>query len=239
MITLADGLLPLPRTPFTVGFRHNCHALFGLNEENHKNPFLLQPLTHLFTSLPAPAPWKKTFCAHVRCKTNNNILLFYPFVQNANDFFVHRSAFVLWIMTSAVPFYMDHKQYFSLPDEFFSTYKRRISQCSLFLYPLHVTPVPWWSAKAGMQLQRAATWNLGARWKVVQAHHNSSLQLASKLQFLGCLVLDNSKLSRTFCITFKLLSVSPDSSSVSRRAVCISDSPGSTWPFGGVQWCHP
>ena len=47
--------------------------------------------------------------AHIRCKTNNNMLLFYPFVQDANDFFVHRFAFVLCIMTSAVPFYMDHK----------------------------------------------------------------------------------------------------------------------------------
>ena len=47
--------------------------------------------------------------AHVRCKTNNNILLFYPFVQDANDSFVPCFAFVLCIMTSAVQFYMDHK----------------------------------------------------------------------------------------------------------------------------------
>ena len=47
--------------------------------------------------------------AHVWCKTNINILLFYPFVQAANDSFVPCFAFVLCIMTSAVPFYMDHK----------------------------------------------------------------------------------------------------------------------------------
>ena len=47
--------------------------------------------------------------AHIRCKTNNNILLFYPFVQDANDSFVPCFAFVLCVMTSAVPFYMDHK----------------------------------------------------------------------------------------------------------------------------------
>ena len=48
--------------------------------------------------------------AHVRWKTNNNILLFYPFVQDANvDSFVPCFAFVLCIMTSAVLFYIDHK----------------------------------------------------------------------------------------------------------------------------------
>ena len=53
--------------------------------------------------------WDKTREARVRCKTYNNILLFYPFVQDANDSFVPCFAFVLCIMTSAVPFYMDHK----------------------------------------------------------------------------------------------------------------------------------
>ena len=57
--------------------------------------------------------------AHVRCKTNNNILLFYPFVQDANDSFVPCFAFVLYlvlcIMTSAVPlFYMDRKPKISI-----------------------------------------------------------------------------------------------------------------------------
>ena len=47
--------------------------------------------------------------AHVRCKTNNNIILFYPFVQDANGSFVPCFAFVLCIMTTAMPFYMDHK----------------------------------------------------------------------------------------------------------------------------------
>ena len=39
------------------------------------------------------------------------MLLFYPFVQDANDSFVPYFAIVLCIMTSAVPFYMymDHK----------------------------------------------------------------------------------------------------------------------------------
>ena len=48
--------------------------------------------------------------AYVWWKTNNNILLFYPFVQDANvDSFVPCFAFVLCIMTSAVLFYIDHK----------------------------------------------------------------------------------------------------------------------------------
>ena len=51
------------------------------------------------------------FLVHVRCKTNNNILLFYPFVQHTNDSFVPCFAFVICIMTSIVPFYMDHKPY--------------------------------------------------------------------------------------------------------------------------------
>ena len=49
--------------------------------------------------------------AHVR-KTNNNILLFYPFVQDANDSFVPCFALVLCIMMSDVSFYMDHEPYF-------------------------------------------------------------------------------------------------------------------------------
>ena len=56
------------------------------------------------------------FSAHVRCKTNNNIVLFYPSVQDANDSFVACLAFVLSIMTSAVPFYMDHKPIFLCPE---------------------------------------------------------------------------------------------------------------------------
>ena len=51
------------------------------------------------------------FLVHVWCKTNNNIPLFYPFVQDTNDSFVPCFAFVLCIMTSTVPFYMDHKPY--------------------------------------------------------------------------------------------------------------------------------
>ena len=51
-----------------------------------------------------PCEW-----AHVRCKTNNNILLIYIFVQDANDSFAPCFAFVLCIMTSAVPSYMDYK----------------------------------------------------------------------------------------------------------------------------------
>ena len=47
--------------------------------------------------------------AHIRCKTNSHCPLFYPFFQDANDFFVHRFAFVQCIMTSEVLFYMDHK----------------------------------------------------------------------------------------------------------------------------------
>ena len=53
--------------------------------------------------------WNADTKAHVRCKTNNNILLFHPFLRDANDSFVPCFAFVLCIMTSAVPFYMDHK----------------------------------------------------------------------------------------------------------------------------------
>ena len=49
--------------------------------------------------------------ARVRCKTNNNILLFSPLVQDANDSIVPRFDFVLCIMTSTVPFYMDHKPF--------------------------------------------------------------------------------------------------------------------------------
>ena len=51
----------------------------------------------------------KSIAAHVWCKTNNNIVLFYPFVQDANDSFFPCFALVLCIMMSAVPFYMDHK----------------------------------------------------------------------------------------------------------------------------------
>ena len=47
--------------------------------------------------------------ALVPCKTNRTILLFHPFVQDASDSFVPCFAFVLCIMMSAVPFYMDHK----------------------------------------------------------------------------------------------------------------------------------
>ena len=43
---------------------------------------------------------------HVRCKTNNNILLFYPFVQDGKDPFVPCFAFVLCIVKSTVPFYI-------------------------------------------------------------------------------------------------------------------------------------
>ena len=52
-----------------------------------------------------------SFLADVRCKTNNNILVFYPFCPRCNDSFVSCFAFVLCIMTSAVPFYMDHKPF--------------------------------------------------------------------------------------------------------------------------------
>lgn len=45
--------------------------------------------------------------AHVECKANNNILLFYPFVQDANNSFVSRFAFVLCIKMSAVPPYLE------------------------------------------------------------------------------------------------------------------------------------
>ena len=67
------------------------------------------------TCLIRPQIW-----AHVRCKTNNNILLFYPFVQDANKSFVPCFAFVLCIMTSPVPFYMDHKPKFG----YFTTAKQ-------------------------------------------------------------------------------------------------------------------
>ena len=50
-----------------------------------------------------------SFLADFRCKTNNNILVFYPFCPRGNDSFVPCFAFVLCIMTSAVTFYMDHK----------------------------------------------------------------------------------------------------------------------------------
>ena len=52
---------------------------------------------------------KRRTWAHLRCKTNNNILLFYPFVQDANDSFVPCFAFVLCIMSSVAPLYNDHK----------------------------------------------------------------------------------------------------------------------------------
>ena len=57
------------------------------------------------------------FLAHVWCKTNNSILLFYAFVQDANDSFVPCFDFVPCIMTSAVPFFMDHKPFSGNSDE--------------------------------------------------------------------------------------------------------------------------
>ena len=61
--------------------------------------------------------WKKKHNINLRivslgrlwCKTNNNILLFYAFVQDANDSFVPCFAFVLCIRRQLCPFYMDHK----------------------------------------------------------------------------------------------------------------------------------
>ena len=57
------------------------------------------------------------FLAHVQCKTNINILLFYAFVQDANGSFVPCFVFVLRIMMSAVPSYIDHKRFFLSPED--------------------------------------------------------------------------------------------------------------------------
>ena len=66
---------------------------------------------------------------HVRCRTDNNVLLIYPFVQDACDSFFPFFAFVLCIMTSAVPFYTDHQPVFEAS---FEDFERNWICCELF-----------------------------------------------------------------------------------------------------------
>ena len=72
----------------------------------------VRPTSSCFQLISVPGrSLRAILSGQVRCKTNNNILLFYPLVQDANDSFVPCFAFVLCIMTSAVPFYMDLKPF--------------------------------------------------------------------------------------------------------------------------------
>ena len=99
----AFGMLPLATYFTATGDNLHATAASKLND----SPVIIQvsEFVYLFYIV----------LAHVQCKTNNNILLFYAFVQHANDSFFHCFAFVLCIMTSAVLYYMDHKPLFCLP----------------------------------------------------------------------------------------------------------------------------